>query len=233
MRAGYGIDLIKYLNKTSNFLESKNNLTSEQTAALIKCIDGDTAKFKVNDKLITVRFLAIDTPELTNSSYQDTYLGIEASNYTCNLLSKSSITLSYEKGIYNKDKYNRHLAWVYVDGKLIQEKLVQEGYAKVRYIYAKYTYTDKLLKLQQNAIKDRIGIWKTYQNIKYQGEYVVVFKIDNHTKSVDVSAGDIVHLINNPIKKGYTFVGWMKDGKLYDMSKPITSNVIVKASFMK
>ena len=30
---------------------------------LNKCIDGDTASFKYNDKIIKVRFLAVDTPE--------------------------------------------------------------------------------------------------------------------------------------------------------------------------
>lgn len=233
LQAGYKINLLSYLNKTNEFITSKNNLTSEVSASLVKCIDGDTAQFKIDNQIQTIRFLAIDTPELKESKYKDTYLGLEASSYTCHLLTNNIVTVAFEKGIYDKDKYNRRLAWVYVNSTLIQEKLVKSGYAKVRYIYAKYTYTDKLLKWQKEAMEDKLGIWSSYQASKYEGDYVVVFKIGENVKSVDVSAGDLVKIIDNPLKKGYKFAGWEKDGKLYDLSRPITSNIIVKAKFIK
>ena len=118
------------------------------------CIDGDTAVFIINDENVTVRFLAIDAPE------NNTQIGKEVSNYVCKALNNaSSITLEYEEDT-TLDKYNRVLAWVYVDDKLIQKDLIEKGYAEIKYIYDDYKYVDELEKVQQQAKKEKLGIWK-------------------------------------------------------------------------
>lgn len=119
----------------------------------VSCVDGDTAVFEIDGKKDYVRFLAIDTLEVEQS------LGQEASNYVCKTLNQASkITLEYEENSY-KDKYNRVLAWVYVDDKLIQEDLVRKGYAQVKYIYDDYKYVDRLLNLQEKAKQEKVGLW--------------------------------------------------------------------------
>ena len=118
------------------------------------CIDGDTAVFIINDEEKTVRFLAIDAPEI------NTEIGKEASNYVCVALKKANtITLETEEGV-SLDKYNRVLGWIYVDDNLIQKDLINKGYAEVKYIYDDYKYVDELEKLQQQAKEKKLGIWK-------------------------------------------------------------------------
>ena len=56
-----------------------------------KCIDGDTFKAKINDEIITVRLLAVDTPEIKHDKVEAEYYGEEAKDYTCNLL-KNALT---------------------------------------------------------------------------------------------------------------------------------------------
>ena len=83
------------------------------------CIDGDTAIFVINEENKTVRFIAIDAPE------NNTEIGKEVSNYVCKALKDAStITLEYEVNA-TTDKFNRVLAWVYVDDKLIQIDLIE------------------------------------------------------------------------------------------------------------
>lgn len=119
----------------------------------VSCVDGDTAIFEIDGKEEYVRFLAIDTLEIDQS------FGIEVSNYVCKTLNQASkITLEYEEDSY-KDKYNRVLAWVYVDDGLIQEDLVRKGYAQVKYIYGNYKYVDRLLDLQEKAKQEKVGLW--------------------------------------------------------------------------
>ena len=58
---------------------------------LIKCVDGDTAKFVFeNKKEYTVRFLAIDTPEVKHPKVKEELFGKEASSFTCNSLKKAN-----------------------------------------------------------------------------------------------------------------------------------------------
>ncbi len=119
----------------------------------VSCVDGDTAIFEIEGKEESVRFLAIDALEINE------HHGKEASNYVCNALNKASrITLEFEEDSY-KDKYNRVLAWVFVDDKLLQEELVSKGLAQVKYLYDDYKYVEQLFELQEKAKSEKIGLW--------------------------------------------------------------------------
>lgn len=127
---------------------------------LSKCVDGDTAKFIYNGEVITTRFLAIDTPETVSPNKPVEPWGKEASDYTCSLLmSAKTIVLEYDKNSDKYDKYNRHLVWVFIDGKLLQTELIKKGFAKVAYIYGEYMYTQDLLREESIAEADHIGLW--------------------------------------------------------------------------
>lgn len=137
---------------------SKDNVTFS------KCVDGDTAKFILNKKEITVRFLAVDTPETKHPTKGEQPFGKEASKYTCDRLKKAKkIVLEYDSNSDKVDKYDRYLAWVFVDNSLIQEELIKLGYAKTAYLYGDYKYTNKLQKKEEKAKNDKVGIWSDYK----------------------------------------------------------------------
>lgn len=143
-----------------------NIQASNRTKVILKqCVDGDTAKFIVHNKIETVRFLAIDTPEVKHPTKGREPFGKIASHYTCDILKKANtIELEFEDG--NKtDKYNRLLAWVFVDNTLLQDDLIKKGYAKVAYLYDDYRYNN-LLKVHETEAKlKEVGIWNN-QNMK-------------------------------------------------------------------
>lgn len=122
---------------------------------LNKCIDGDTAKFVIDSKIETVRFLAINTPE------KDEYYGKEASEYTCNKLETAKvIEVELDKNSDKYDKYNRLLGWIWIDNKLLQNSIIKEGYGKVAYLYGDYSYTNILKESENTARSKNIGVWK-------------------------------------------------------------------------
>ena len=122
---------------------------------LKKCVDGDTAIFIIDNEEIRVRFLAIDTPESVHPTKEVEAYGKNASEYTCNKLTNAKkITLEFDTGSTKTDKYGRTLAWVYVDGSMLQKELIEIGYAKVKYIYGKYKYIDELLKNEKRQLKN-------------------------------------------------------------------------------
>jgi len=129
---------------------------------LSRCIDGDTAHFIIDGQVEKVRFLSIDTPEIANSDNPSPEpYGNQARDYTCNALTNAKIIIlqndPYED---ERDQYDRLLAWVWVDGVLLQAKLIQQGYAEVKYVKQPNLYSIKLYQLQDLIIKDKIGIWK-------------------------------------------------------------------------
>lgn len=137
---------------------------------LNKCVDGDTAWFNLNNEIIKVRFLAIDTPESTNKI--EPY-GKEASAYTCTMLKGANkIELEYDE-FANKDKYNRTLAWVFVDDNLLQDLIIKKGLANVAYLYDDYKYTSTLQISEQIAKEKQIGIWNN--NSYYIFFIIIVF----------------------------------------------------------
>ena len=126
-----------------------------------KCVDGDTAKFERNNKVFTLRFLAVNTPETKSPKKGVEFYGKEASNYTCNRLEKAkNIEIEYDNKSDRNDRYGRNLGWVFLDDKLLQKDLVENGYAKVEYLYGKYKYVEELKELETKAKKDKKGLWQ-------------------------------------------------------------------------
>lgn len=139
-----------------------------EKVTLVKCVDGDTAHFSINNETKKTRFLAIDTPESVHPTKKEEPYGKEASTYTCDQLTNAKeIILEYDEKSEKIDKYGRVLAWIFVDGKLLQEDLVSKGYAEVKYLYGNYKYTDKLKEKQKEAKESKLRIWSDeVQNYK-------------------------------------------------------------------
>ena len=134
---------------------------TKEKVKFIKCVDGDTAKFERNNKVFTLRFLAVNTPETKSPKKGVEFYGKEASKYTCDRLEKAkTIEIEYDKNSDRSDRYGRKLGWVFLDDKLLQKDLVENGYAKVEYLYGKYKYVEELKELETKAKKDKKGLWQ-------------------------------------------------------------------------
>ena len=147
-----------------------NNATAKEMVTLSKCVDGDTAWFIYNGNKEKFRFLAIDTPESTTEV--EPY-GKEASEFTCNQLTNASkIEIEFDDNSTKTDKYDRYLAWIYVDGELLQKKLLKEGLAEVEYIYGDYKYLDEIKIIQDEAKDNKLGIWSNSNDENINSFYI-------------------------------------------------------------
>lgn len=132
------------------------------------CVDGDTAKFKLNDEIIKVRFLAVDTPETKHPTKGEEPYGKEASDFTCNKLKNAKkIELEYDENSDKKDRYDRVLAWVFTDDSLLQSELVKNGLAEVAYLYGDYKYTSLLNDNEEYAKTNKLGMYSDTDNSYY------------------------------------------------------------------
>lgn len=162
------VDLEGYAvtNETANDTSTQSSVSSKAydgeiklgkkyPAELVKCIDGDTAHFKVNGQVYKTRFLYIDTPESTN---QIEPFGKEASAFTCHFLKSGTITLETD-GNSVFDKYDRLLAWVWVDDHLHQEEITKAGFVEDFYDYGHYLYEDRIIKAMDDAKRLSKGMY--------------------------------------------------------------------------
>ena len=115
-----------------------------------KIIDGDTIRIE-NGK--TIRLICINTPEKGEEGYE------EATNYLRSLILNKMVIL--KKDISEKDEYNRLLRYVYLNNKLVNELIARNGHGST-YPYGPDTkLCTKILKAEQKAKKDKIGIWES------------------------------------------------------------------------
>ena len=141
------------------------NVFALEKVKLDKCIDGDTAIFIYKKEVTKFRFLSVNAPESTSKVEE---YGPEASEYTCNELKNAKkIEIEFEENSEKKDKYDRYLVYVFVDGELLQEKLLYNGLADLKYNKNNYKYTDRLGRANEHAKNELIGIYSTKE---YQEE---------------------------------------------------------------
>ncbi len=168
---------------------------------LESCIDGDTAKFILDEQEIKVRFLAINAPEIEHEEIQAEYKGEESKEYVCNLLTNATeIVLEYDNNSDITDKYGRVLAWIWVDGKLLQDLVVEEGLAKVDYIYDEYLYVPYLCQKEKRAYNDKKGIWEKNKKLGYcnkieDNNYTLENLKKDLIDNIDISSKSINYII--------------------------------------
>ncbi len=130
-----------------------------QSGVVVYVYDGDTIQALLGGRKYKVRLLGIDTPETDGPYTKAEPLGEEAKARTKRLALGKKVTLEFGADSL-RDKYNRLLAYVTLpDGRCLNQILIQEGLAEA---FHRGAYTRKKLyhKLEAEARKHRLGIWK-------------------------------------------------------------------------
>ena len=122
--------------------------------------DGDTFNVEMDGKKQRVRLLMIDTPEMNYDKGDPMPYAEQAKALTVQLLEQAnSVQLLFDKGPQT-DKYDRYLAYVFIDGVSLHEILLSEGLAAVRYVNKPNdTLESELLQIQDEAEKNKLNIW--------------------------------------------------------------------------
>lgn len=115
-----------------------------------RVLDGDTIEINTGEK---IRYNGINAPE-NNERY-----GITAKEFNEKLVLGKVVKIELDKT--KIDIYGRVLAYVWIDGKMVNETLLKEGMAKVETIKgeAKLKYIDKLNAAQTWGEEHHNGIW--------------------------------------------------------------------------
>lgn len=131
-------------------------------------VDGDTVLVDVAGDVRRVRLIGVDTPETVHPRKPVQYYGPEASVFTKQALSGQRVWLEYD--VAPLDKYQRHLAYVWLErpGRdeeavrrgMFNARLLLEGYGRVMTIQPNSRYSDLFARFQAEARAARRGLWR-------------------------------------------------------------------------
>lgn len=151
--------------KLEDIPEQITRLRSEGMAAnkyintvVTKVVDGDTLEVSYKGKAEKVRLLCIDTPESVKQGIQVQEYSKEAADFTRKLTLDKNVKLIFDKGL--RDRYGRLLAYVVLeDGTFVNGLIVRNGFARVEIVSPNSSLSEYFFKLQDRAIKDKLGVW--------------------------------------------------------------------------
>ncbi len=118
-------------------------------------IDGDTIVIETGEK---VRYASINAPEIAHDDEPGEPFGKEALKANIALVKNKTVLLEFAK--QDRDRFGRLLAYVFLlNGTFVQESLIKQGLAFVCYNPPNTKYFERLLQIQQQAIKEKKGLW--------------------------------------------------------------------------
>ena len=130
------------------------NLFSKELLTNIAITDGDSLKGVYKNELIKIRLAEIDAPELRQA------FGLDSKNCLISLIQESNNEVFFK--FKEKDRYDRHVGWIYSKNLDINLEMVKKGCA---WVYDRYVKRKVLFKHQDNARENNIGLWKNSEAI--------------------------------------------------------------------
>jgi micrococcal nuclease len=127
---------------------------------VVRSVDGDTIRVDRDGEEIVVRFIGLDTPETVAPDRPVECYGPEASARTASLVEGGQVWLEYDEVTGLTDKYDRTLAFVWLDQQtMLNELLIREGFAEEVTYTDGYAHADEL-RAAENAARDAgAGLW--------------------------------------------------------------------------
>lgn len=152
-------DTFIYTPKT-NLPQEKNKKQSLDWIKVFSVLDGDTIRYKDKDgKLQSVRLLGVDAPESNTARYKKTECyGKESKAYLTQVLKGKTIELEFDQNQAQNDSYWRQIAYVYLEGRLINQELIEQWYAKEYTHKTEYHQQRNFQEKEQQAKRQHRGM---------------------------------------------------------------------------
>ena len=125
--------------------------------------DGDTVVLDIDGTETSVRLIGIDAPESVHwDESRNIPEGRVSSDYLKKMLKGKKVYLEYDSQLL--DKYDRTLAYVWMDGDggervMVQDRILSDGMAQTLVIRPNVRYTLRFAKLELEARRNKAGHW--------------------------------------------------------------------------
>src|SRR5918995_5551224 len=138
--------------------QEEEEVEYDETVTVERIVDGDTIRIDpAVDGIDEVRLIGVDTPETKDPDCDVQPYGPEALTFTRDELQGEEVDLEFDQD--REDRYDRLLAYVYLDDEMFNETLLEEGYAQVYIVSPNDEYEARFREAQEKAQAAELGIW--------------------------------------------------------------------------
>lgn len=130
---------------------------------VVGVVDGDTIELGDGRK---VRLIGINTPERGEPGYDS------ASDLTDRLIGGRQVRLEYDRD--RLDRYQRTLAYIWIDDRLINAEILKSGWASCYFFDGSMRHSREFLLAQREAMNAHRGLWKT-PHAETEDSYIAYF----------------------------------------------------------
>jgi micrococcal nuclease len=128
-------------------------------AQVLRVVDGDTIRVRLDGHTERVRYIGVDTPESVKPGTPVQCFAKRAAAANAALVAGRSVRLVGD--VEKRDRYGRLLAYVYrePDGAFVNAQLVRGGYARTLTIAPNVAHARQFARLAQTARESGRGLW--------------------------------------------------------------------------
>jgi micrococcal nuclease len=128
-------------------------------AQVLRVVDGDTIRVRLDGRTERVRYIGVDTPESVKPGTPVQCFAKRAAAANAALVAGRSVRLVGD--VEQRDRYGRLLAYVYrePDGAFVNAQLVRDGYARTLTIAPNVAHARQFARLAQTARESGRGLW--------------------------------------------------------------------------
>jgi micrococcal nuclease len=128
-------------------------------AQVVRVVDGDTIRVRLDGRTERVRYIGVDTPESVKPGTPVQCFAKRASAANAALVAGRSVRLVGD--VEQRDRYGRLLAYVYrePDGAFVNAQLVRDGFARTLTIPPNVAHARELADLARVARQAHRGLW--------------------------------------------------------------------------
>jgi micrococcal nuclease len=157
LAAAFALVLVVSTTACTLIGESPGTGGGRSSASVVRVVDGDTIRVDLDGREVPVRLIGIDTPEVTGPHTDEECYGADASRFVARALEGRAVALEFD--IERTDRFDRTLAYVWLDGELFNERLVLDGFAIVTTFPPTVRSVDRFTRAQRHAREAGAGLW--------------------------------------------------------------------------
>jgi micrococcal nuclease len=134
--------------------------TAFGSARVVRVVDGDTIRVRIDGRTERVRYIGVDTPESVKPGTPVQCYAKRAAAANEALVAGRTVRLVGD--VERRDRYGRLLAYVYrePDGAFVNARLVQDGYARTLTIPPNVAHAREFARLARAAREGERGLWR-------------------------------------------------------------------------
>jgi len=125
--------------------------SADLSVRFMNVIDGDSLRVEHRGDAVEIRLIGVDAPE-----HGQEY-GRKAKEFALGFCYRKTLRLEFDKE--RRDRYGRTLAYVYADGRMLNEELVRAGLAVPIRIRPNTRYYARFKKAEKEAREKKRGFW--------------------------------------------------------------------------